>query len=138
MAPVLDRIREALAKVYAEKNLAISVDCPPELQWRIDEGDLFEMLGNVMDNAAKWARARVQARAWVEGGRLHLQVDDDGPGFSDTESILQMHVRLDERVPGHGIGLAVVNDLVASHHGELTLSRGELGGGRVRMVLPPA
>ena len=138
VAPVLGRIRDALAKVYADKGVAITIDCAADLTWRIEEGDLFEMLGNVMDNAAKWAVRRVAVRAWREGGRLLLRVEDDGPGFTDTESILQMHVRLDERVPGHGVGLAVVNELVASHHGELQLSRGSLGGALVMMVLPAA
>jgi two-component system sensor histidine kinase PhoQ len=66
-------------------------------------------------------------------------VDDDGPGFSnaagDTQAILQLHVRGDEKVPGHGVGLAVVNELVASHDGELSLSRSALGGARVDIVL---
>jgi two-component system sensor histidine kinase PhoQ len=136
LAPVLDRVRDALAKVYAEKGLALVTDCAPDLTWRIDEGDLFEVIGNVMDNAAKWARSRVAARAWREGGKLWLRVEDDGPGFSDTQSVLQIHVRGDERVPGHGVGLAVVNDLVASHQGELRLGRGDLGGARVEIVLP--
>jgi two-component system sensor histidine kinase PhoQ len=136
LAPVLDRVRDALAKVYADKHLAFSTDCAPDLSWRIDEGDLFEILGNVMDNAAKWARARVAVRAWREAGALVLQVEDDGPGFSDTASVLQIHVRGDERVPGHGVGLAVVNDLVASHHGQLALGRGSLGGAQVKIALP--
>ena len=59
-------------------------------------------------------------------------------GDADTETILQIHVRLDGRVPGHGVGLAVVNDLVASHHGELKLARADLGGARVDIVLPSA
>jgi len=138
LATVLDRVRDALRKVYADKGLAIATDCAPDLTWRIDEGDLFEILGNLMDNAAKWARTRVDARAWREGGRLHLRVEDDGPGFSDTGSVRQIHVRGDERVPGHGVGLAVVDDLVASHHGELKLSRGPLGGALVEIVLPAA
>ena len=139
VAPVLERVRDALAKVHAGKALQFNVDCPPGLSWRIEEGDLFEILGNVMDNAGKWARHRVDARAAHEGGRLLLLVEDDGPGFTDTESILRIHVRMDERVPGHGVGLAVVNDLVASHHGELKLSRSvALGGGRVEIVLPAA
>jgi two-component system sensor histidine kinase PhoQ len=136
IAPVLDRVRDALVKVYAEKNLAITTECQPDLSWRIDEGDLFEMLGNVMDNAAKWAKSRVVARASREGGKLVMRVEDDGPGFSDTESVLQIHVRGDERVPGHGVGLAVVNDLVGSHHGQLKLSGSVLGGARVDIVLP--
>jgi two-component system sensor histidine kinase PhoQ len=136
VAPVLDRIRDALVKVYAEKGLSITTHCQPDLSWRIEEGDLFEILGNVMDNAAKWARSQVVARASREDGRLLLRVEDDGPGFSDTESILRIHVRGDERVPGHGVGLAVVNDLVASHHGQLNLARGSLGGARVEIALP--
>jgi two-component system sensor histidine kinase PhoQ len=136
LAPVVERIREALAKVYAEKALDFSVDCPLELAWRIDEGDLFEILGNLLDNAAKWARSRVAVRVWLEAGRLCIRIEDDGPGFSDTESVLRLHVRGDERVPGHGVGLAVVSDLAASHQGELKLSRGSLGGGRVDVVLP--
>jgi len=138
LAPVLERIRDSLAKVYAEKGLAFTLDCPPSLAWRIDEGDAFEMLGNIMDNAAKWAKQRVAVVARREGDRLHLRVDDDGSGFSDTVAVLQIHVRGDERVPGHGVGLAVVNDLVASHDGELSLGRSDWGGGRVEVVLPAA
>jgi len=138
LAPVLDRVRNALTKVYADKGLVILTDCEPDLTWRIDEGDLFEILGNLMDNASKWAGKRVAVRAWREAGKLWLRIEDDGPGFSDTESVLQIHVRGDERVPGHGVGLAVVNELVKSHHGELTLSRGSLGGALVLISLPAA
>lgn len=137
VGPVLERIREALAKVHAERQLAFEVECPSHLTWRIDEGDLFEIAGNLMDNAAKWARRRVRVRAWLEADHLRLAVEDDGPGFTDTESVLRLHVRMDERVPGHGVGLAVVNELVASHGGELKLSRAALGGARVDVALPP-
>ena len=136
VAPILERIRDALAKVYAEKALDFSVECPPDLAWRIDEGDLFEVLGNLLDNAAKWARGRVGVRVWREAGRLCMRIEDDGPGFGDTESVLRLHVRGDEHMPGHGVGLAVVSDLVASHQGELKLSGGSMGGGRVDIVLP--
>lgn len=138
LAPVLERVRDSLAKVYADKGLAFTLDCDPALAWRIDEGDAFELLGNLMDNAAKWAHRHVAASARREGDRLHLRIDDDGPGFGDTRAIRQLHVRGDERVPGHGVGLAVVDDLVASHDGELTLSRSETGGGRVDIVLRTA
>ncbi|MDB5859667.1 MAG: periplasmic sensor signal transduction histidine kinase [Ramlibacter sp.] len=138
IAPVLHRIREALGKVYAEKGLRFDIECPPGLNWRIDEGDLFEMMGNLLDNAAKWAKKRVRVQVAREAGRLVIHVDDDGPGFTDTESVLQLHVRADERVPGHGVGLAVVADLVASHHGTLKLERGPFGGARVRIELPAA
>ena len=137
VTPVLERICGALAKVYAEKALNFSIACPPELGWRIAEGDLFEMLGNLLDNAAKWAYGQVAVQAWREAGYLCICIEDDGPGFSDTESVLELHVRGDERVPGHGVGLAVVGDLVASHQGQMRLSRvASNGGGRVDIRLP--
>jgi two-component system sensor histidine kinase PhoQ len=149
LAPVAQRIRDSLAKVYRGKGLEITLDVPQDAPWRIDEGDAFELLGNLMDNAAKWARARVAVRVWIEadaqvdaqvkvaGARtaLRLRVDDDGAGFTDTEAVLQIHVRGDEKVPGHGVGLAVVSDLVVSHGGELVLGRSDWGGGRVDVTL---
>ena len=138
LAPILNRIRDTLAKVYADKKLVFTLDCAPELNWRIDEGDAFEMLGNVLDNAAKWAQQEVSVRVWRDSDRLCIRVTDDGPGFADPQAVLQRRVRLDEQVPGHGIGLAVVSDLVASHQGELTLSRAESGGAQLDIVLPAA
>ena len=135
LAPILSRIRDTLAKVYAEKNLVFALDCPPALAWRIDEGDAFEILGNVLDNAAKWAKGKVAVQLWTEANRLHLRVLDDGPGFADPQRAPQRRVRLDERMPGHGIGLAVVRDLVASHQGTLTMSTSEWGGAQIDIVL---
>lgn len=138
LSPVLNRIRDTLAKVYVDKHLEFALECPADLTWRIDEGDAFEMLGNVLDNAAKWARRTVSARLWADGKRLRIRVCDDGPGFVDPRADLARRVRLDEQVPGHGIGLAVVKDLVASHQGELTVSRADLGGAQIDIVLQAA
>jgi two-component system sensor histidine kinase PhoQ len=138
LAPILNRIRDTLAKVYADKQLAFALDCPPALSWRIDQGDAFEMLGNVLDNAAKWARRQVSVRLWLDAERLCIRVTDDGPGFADPQAVLPRRVRLDEQVPGHGIGLAVVRDLVASHQGQLTISRAASGGAQLDIVLPAA
>jgi two-component system, OmpR family, sensor histidine kinase PhoQ len=138
LAPVLNRIRDSLVKVYADKGLAFAIDCPAGLSWRIDEGDAFEMLGNLLDNGAKWARRQVAVRISRDAAGLRIRIEDDGPGFTDTESILQLHVRADEKVPGHGVGLAVVNELVASHEGELKLSRSALGGAQIDVFLPVA
>lgn len=135
IGPVLNRIRDSLTKVYADKGLEFWIDLPSGLAWRVDEGDAFEMFGNVLDNAAKWARTQIVISARREGDSLLVRVEDDGPGFDDTRSILQLHVRGDEKVPGHGVGLAVVNDLVANHDGELILTRSGLGGARVDIIL---
>lgn len=136
---VLERIRASLMKVYADKHLAIDLDVDAALAWRIGEGDAFELFGNVLDNACKWARSRVVVHASRVAGDLHVRIEDDGPGFSDTESVLQLHVRGDEKVPGHGVGLAVVSELVTANRGELHLGRSAaLGGAEVAFVLRPA
>ncbi len=135
LAPILGRIQESLAKVYFDKNLAFDIDCPADLRWRIDQGDAFEILGNVLDNAAKWARRMVAVRVWQDSRRLHIRVTDDGPGFAQAPSILARRVRLDESVPGHGIGLTVVRDLVTSHQGTVTISQAVDGGAQLDIVL---
>jgi two-component system sensor histidine kinase PhoQ len=138
LAPLIERIRASLAKVYADKGVAFDVRCHPEVSWRVEEGEAFELFGNLMDNAAKWSRAKVVVSAWREGERLCLRVDDDGPGFSNTTDVLRLHVRGDERVPGHGVGLAVVDEIVRAHGGELQLGRSDLGGARVDLTLASA
>ncbi|OIQ74351.1 sensor protein PhoQ [mine drainage metagenome] len=136
LAPVLQRIRDTLGKIYHDKNLAFTLECANDLSWRIDQGDAFEMLGNVLDNAAKWARQKVSVRLWQDRQGLCIRVSDDGPGFADSAAQLQRRVRLDEQVPGHGIGLSVVKDLVASHLGQLQIARSDWGGAEVSITLP--
>jgi len=137
LAPLVTRIQGTLIKVHAERSLRWTLDCPDDLVWRIGEGDAFELLGNLMDNAAKWAKQRVKVKVWIDPDhQLRIQVEDDGPGFADTQVVGRRRVRLDEQVPGHGIGLSVVKDLVDSHGGELRVSRSELGGAQVDVTLP--
>lgn len=138
LAPIVKRIRDTLVKVYAEKRLSFDIDCPPDLTWRIAEGDAFEMLGNVLDNAAKWAKSNVSMSIQRQKSSLHIRITDDGPGFADAQAGLKRRVRLDETVPGHGIGLAVVRDLIASYQGELTIARTTTGGAQIDMKLPSA
>jgi two-component system sensor histidine kinase PhoQ len=138
LAPIVQRIQGTLAKVYLDKNLTFTVDCAPGLSWRLDEGDAFELLGNLLDNAAKWARSAVSSRVWLQDQALCIRIIDDGPGFADEQAVPGRRVRLDEQVPGHGIGLAVVRDLVASHQGELRVSRAPGGGAQVDVVLRAA
>ena len=137
LQPIVSRVRDALAKVHATKGIEFRISCAADLEWRIDEGDAFELLGNLMDNASKWASKRIGVSVTRDALGLAIRIDDDGPGFgSDTSSVLQLHVRADEMVPGHGVGLAMVNDLVASHQGTLRLGRSDWGGGRADILLP--
>jgi two-component system sensor histidine kinase PhoQ len=136
LLPIVQRIRDTLAKVHADKSLVWTLEIDPTLSWRMDEGDAFEMLGNLMDNAAKWANTQVLVDISLQSGSLQLSVSDDGPGFAAKKTEPQRRLRLDEQVPGHGIGLAVVKDLVASYQGQLTITRSGLGGAQLKVMLP--
>lgn len=141
-----EEIVRGLEKVYATKGVLCEFDIAPEARFHGEPGDLQELLGNLLENAFKWARRRVLLTAQpgpVSGTRragLVLAVDDDGPGIApdDVAKVLQRGVRGDERVQGHGIGLSIVQDLVKSYRGELQVNRSEeLGGARFEVTLPP-
>lgn len=136
IAPILQRIVDSLAKIYADKHLHFALQAPPHLAWRLQESDLFEMCGNVLDNAAKWARCTILVDVMVEAGSLVITIADDGPGIADAHAVLQRGVRADERVPGHGIGLAVVADIVAAYGGQIDIGASTAGGASVRLSFP--
>ncbi|HUR40108.1 MAG TPA: ATP-binding protein [Verrucomicrobiae bacterium] len=138
--PIADKLVAALAKVYADKNLVFSVEMPDGLTARADSGDLYELLGNVLDNAAKWARSRVSLAVAREGNALLLVAEDDGPGFpDDAEHLLGRGVRADTRVPGQGLGLASVVEVLSAYEGRIALERSAaLGGARVTIRIPAA
>lgn len=129
--PMLDELTAALAKVYAGRGLAVAAEGDPELRYPIDRGDCLELAGNLADNACKWARTRVRVSvvAWREPGwrrtGIELRVEDDGPGIAeaDRERVLGRGVRLDERVPGQGLGLAMVRELTLAYGGTLELAQ---------------
>lgn len=117
-----------------------------QLEWQgeaglrlpVDREDTLELLGNLLDNACKWAAARVQLTIQAHPQAYVLQVEDDGPGIeaSEREQVLQRGSRLDEEVAGHGLGLAIVRDIVDSWGARLTLTQSPLGGLCVRIELP--
>lgn len=102
-----------------------------------DREDMMELLGNLLDNACKWATASVRC-SLVQDGGLRIVVEDDGRGLSEPEwqALLQRGMRQDESRPGHGLGLAIVRDIVETYRGEMRSGRSELGGLRVEVVLP--
>jgi two-component system sensor histidine kinase PhoQ len=132
MRPLADKISGALQKVYADKGVQFSINISPALRVRADEGDLYELLGNLLDNAAKWCKKQVAIGVNVSERNVELTIDDDGPGFpDDAMKLLERGVRADTQVPGQGIGLAAVNDLIGVYDGKIELQRSPLGGGRV-------
>ncbi|MCG2633391.1 MAG: ATP-binding protein [Gammaproteobacteria bacterium] len=137
VAPAAARVVSALSTVYTEKSVRCERDVPTSLHFPGDEGDLMELLGNLLDNAFKCCRERVRLSAGLESGAFQLRVEDDGPGIapSDRSLIGSRGVRLDERRPGNGIGLAVVQEIVKAYGGDLEIGESNLGGARVCLTI---
>lgn len=138
-------LRGALLRAHSRKDFLIELQVEEGAQFLGDRDDLLEALGNLMENASKWCRERVRVCAvsrWDvgRGRRLVLKVEDDGPGIAtaDRERVLQRGVRADEHTPGHGLGLAMVQDLVRHYGGHIELSMSELGGACIMLDLPSA
>ena len=128
-------------RVYADRGLRVRVEAiDPAARCACAEPDLQEMLGNLLENACKWARAEVVVSVVSAPGAWCLRVDDDGPGVAPArrDVVLARGVRLDESVPGSGLGLHIVQELATAYGGALALDEAPLGGLRVRLTLPAA
>ena len=139
IAPVIDDILLVLRRSVEDAGLAVERLCDPGLVFPGDRQDLEEMIGNLTENAVKWARRRIRIAAALSEGTIRIAIEDDGPGMSgsDHDMALRRGRRLDETgPPGAGLGLAIVTDLVALHGGRLTLSRSDLGGLHAELTLP--
>jgi len=138
-APVLARLVGVLNRLHADRGIVIAGDFDDDATFPGDERDLEEIVGNLADNAAKWCRTRVLVRARVESDVLTIVVEDDGPGLPprERERVTAPGVRLDESVPGTGLGLAVARDLVELRGGALSLETADSGGLRAVVRFPP-
>jgi signal transduction histidine kinase len=144
--PVMDALARTLERINRDKALAIPVECPPGLRFRGERQDLEEMVGNLLDNACKWAAGRVTLSAVPAGpgaaGRsfLAITVEDDGPGLPPDKrgEALKRGQRLDESKPGSGLGLSIVAETAAMYNGSVQLEDASLGGLRVVLTLPSA
>lgn len=139
--PVLQSLIRVMERLYADKKLTVTLsDTTSGLVFRGEQQDLQEMLGNVLDNAWKWAGGRIDISAQSDAEWLTVLIDDDGPGLPQErrESVLARGVRADERVPGSGLGLAIVSDLAKLYGGSIMLDTSPLGGLRLRLRLPAA
>jgi signal transduction histidine kinase len=129
---------QVLQGMYRGKDLDFHVSVLPAPALALDREDMLELLGNLLDNACKWSRGRVALDMGIEDG-VRLQVEDDGPGVAegDLPRLARRGARIDEQSPGHGLGLAIVQDIVVLYNGSLDFSRSErLGGLCVRVHLP--
>lgn len=137
-APVQALLR-TLQRLHADRRLAFEL--APQAQdgaFRGEEQDLYELLGNLIDNAGKWARTRVVVDIQREGGQLYFTVDDDGPGIPEAlrERMFERGVQLDEQHPGSGLGLDIVRALAQTYGGSVQAMASPLGGARLQLCLP--
>ena len=137
-----DGLVRVMARLHAARALQIDVQIAPRIAAGCEAQDTQEMIGNLLDNACKWARRRVSVSAFAraDGGAhwVAVVVDDDGPGIDapSRERALERGARLDESLPGSGLGLAIVRDLAALYEGALELETSPLGGLRATLLLP--
>lgn len=136
--PSVEGLTRTLLRLYADRGIAIEVDVSPAHFIRGQQEDLEEMLGNLLDNACKWAKSRVKIQSAQEDNAVVFTVDDDGPGvpLNMRDVVLQRGVRADEAAPGSGLGLAIVRDLAALYQGTISLEDSPMGGLRARLRLP--
>ena len=127
-----------LSQLYAERGLTFTVDVDPALHVLVAHEDLDELIGNLLDNACKWARTRCSITVRQAGARVAVVVEDDGPGISAEmrSQVLTRGVRADEAVPGTGLGLAIVRDLTEAYGGKVVLDESPLGGLRAAIDVP--
>jgi signal transduction histidine kinase len=127
-----------MLRLYADRGISIHIDVDPRHFVQGEREDVDEMLGNLLDNACKWAASRVTVTSVENSARIIITVDDDGPGVEPDkrQAVLQRGVRADEAAPGSGLGLAIVRDLAELYGGSIALEASPLGGLRARLQLP--
>lgn len=141
---LIKKVSEALKKVYASKNIQLSILCPVNGRISIEEGDFYEIVGNLMDNACKWCQSSVEVKVQFprelhkKKSGLYLIIDDDGPGIPEDklQEVLQRGIRADQTTAGHGIGLSIVKELVQLCNGRLEFGPSTYGGLKVELFLP--
>jgi signal transduction histidine kinase len=144
VGPTVEGLARVMRKVHQERELSIIVEPMADLRFRGERQDLEEMIGNLLDNACKWAKSEIRlsaaASAEGRGDRMIVRIDDDGPGLTreQRKEVLSRGKRIDQSMPGSGLGLSIVEELVRVYGGRLTLEAAESGGLSVRLELPLA
>ena len=138
LKPLAERLLRTMERLPRGDRLNWRLDCSPDFAAPVEEVDLAEILGNLLDNARKWARSEVTVAAWAAAGDAQLAIDDDGPGVSasDRDNVMQRGVRLDESVPGSGLGLSITRAAVEAYGGKMALEASSTGGLRVLLRFP--
>jgi signal transduction histidine kinase len=147
VSPVVTGLARTMPKIHRDRTLAIETRIVDEVKFNGERQDFEEMMGNLVDNACKWANSRVNIEVFAKppekmGGRryFHVVIDDDGPGLAPEmqKQIPERGRKLDENKPGSGLGLSIVTELAALYGGKLLLGTAPIGGLRAELVLPAA
>jgi signal transduction histidine kinase len=144
VVPVVQALARTMEKIHQHRGIAIDVDAPSAVSFHGEQPDLEEMIGNLVDNACKWAQSRVSIEIVPESNGPHravrIIVDDDGPGLTaaQRQQVAQRGRRLDETKPGSGLGLSIVVELASLYRGNLSLGSAPIGGLRAELTLPAA
>lgn len=133
LRPIAEKIIATLDKVYKDKQVECQINITNSFKIKIDESDLFELLGNLLENAFKWCNQKVQLSATALDGQTQLIVEDDGPGIneSERERILLRGQRADQSTPGHGLGMAMVSDMLLLYEGTMQITGSSIGGSKI-------
>ena len=137
---VVEDLVFTMQRLYQDRKLEYDTSKLEECTFRGEAQDLEEMLGNLIDNACKWAKSRIEISDEIRGGRLLLTVADDGPGvpLEEIENVKSRGHKLDESKPGYGQGLGIVNDIASLYGGSISLTTSALGGLQAELNLPAA
>jgi signal transduction histidine kinase len=141
VAPVIDDVSRTLGRLFKADGVKVSAQFPDNLVFRGEREDLEDLIGNLAENACKYGGGLVEIYVAAVGtSQFEIVIDDDGEGLNDAQAVsaLKRGARLDERLPGSGLGLSICEELARAYGGELHLERSPLGGLRARLVLPLA
>ena len=135
---VVERLVRSLDKVYRNKQVAVNLELDPAATFTGDEADLTEVLGNLLENAYKYCKHTVLVRVKTDthAAGIEINIEDDGPGIAahQVDTVLQRGRRMDESIPGQGLGLSMANEIIGVYGGELAIAASPLGGTLLRVT----
>lgn len=136
--PIIERICQGLQKIHHDKAISCQQAIGEELNYRADQGDMYELFGNLLDNAFKHCNQQIKVHAQTNLTSLIIIIEDDGEGIDehDRKRILKRGERADQKNPGQGIGLAVVNEIMLQYLGEIKINQSAMGGTSIHLHFP--
>lgn len=133
LQPVVEKINNSLQKVFHEKQVHVEMNIPAGLTVKMDEGDLYEILGNLFENAYKWCGNTIHFSVIKHNRKIEIIIEDDGPGIEKDQRkrILLRGQRADQNTPGHGLGMAMIHDMLLLYKGSMRITESNLGGAKI-------